>query len=47
MLGRWGEKGTGPGQFLLPHMLSVDSRGNVYVAEVDGKRMQKFAARKE
>jgi DNA-binding beta-propeller fold protein YncE len=41
-LGRWGEKGTGPGQFNLPHMLCVDSRGAVYVAEVDGKRVQKF-----
>jgi len=26
----------------LPHMLCVDSRGAVYVAEVDGKRVQKF-----
>src|SRR5262249_20931892 len=33
-LGRFGEKGTAPGQFRMPHMLSVDSRGDVYVAEV-------------
>jgi outer membrane protein assembly factor BamB len=43
-LGRFGEKGSGPGQFKMPHMLCVDSRGAVYVAEVDGKRVQKFEA---
>jgi DNA-binding beta-propeller fold protein YncE len=44
-LGRWGEKGKEPGQFNLPHMLCVDSQGAVYVAEVDGKRIQKFVAK--
>jgi len=44
-LGRWGEKGTAAGQFQLPHMLCVDSRGDVYVAEVNNKRMQKFTAK--
>jgi DNA-binding beta-propeller fold protein YncE len=44
-LGRWGEKGDGPGQFKMPHMLCVDSQGAVYVAEVDGRRIQKFVAR--
>ena len=46
-LGRWGEKGTAAGQLQLPHMLCVDSRGNVYVAEVTGKRIQRFAPKKE
>jgi DNA-binding beta-propeller fold protein YncE len=41
-LGRFGETGRGPGQFELPHMLCVDSRGAVYVAEVNGRRLQKF-----
>ena len=45
VLGRWGEKGTGPGQFRLPHAVCVDSHGAVYVAEVDGRRVQKFVAR--
>jgi DNA-binding beta-propeller fold protein YncE len=40
--GRFGEKGTGPGQFRMPHMLCVDSQGAVYVAEVTGQRVQKF-----
>ena len=46
-LGRWGEKGSGPGQFDSPHMLCVDGRGAVYVAEVDGRRVQKFTPRRE
>jgi DNA-binding beta-propeller fold protein YncE len=45
VLGRWGEKGTAPGQFLVPHGICVDSRGAVYVAEVDGRRVQKFVAK--
>jgi DNA-binding beta-propeller fold protein YncE len=44
-LGRWGEKGAGPGQFNVPHMLCVDSQGAVYVAEVAGRRVQKFVAK--
>src|SRR5262249_31475851 len=43
-LGRFGEKGGGPGRFRMPHMLCVDSRGAVYGAGVDGKRVQKFVA---
>ena len=46
-LGRFGEKGSATSQFLMPHMLCVDSQGAVYVAEVTGKRMQKFVAKKE
>ena len=46
-LGRFGEKGTAAGQFQMPHMLCVDSRGDVYVAEVTNKRVQKFTAAKE
>lgn len=44
-LGRWGTKGTAAGQFQLPHMLCVDSHGDVYVAEVTNKRIQKFSAK--
>jgi DNA-binding beta-propeller fold protein YncE/S-formylglutathione hydrolase FrmB len=44
-LGRFGEKGTAAGQFQMPHMLCVDSRGDVYVAEVNNKRIQKFTAK--
>ncbi len=38
--------GEGPGryigQFTLPHGIAVDSTGNVYVAEQEGRRIQKF-----
>ena len=44
-LGRFGEKGTAPGQFQLPHMLCVDSKGSLYVTEINGKRIQKFVAK--
>jgi len=37
-----GGVGTGPGQFEQPHGLAVDSKGNVYIAENRGKRIQKF-----
>ena len=35
---RWGRKGTAPGEFDLPHMLSFDAKGHLYVAEVGGMR---------
>lgn len=44
-LERWGEKGKEAGQFLLPHGICMDSKGAVYVTEVDGKRVQKFVRR--
>lgn len=35
LIGRWGEKGDQPGQFTeFPHALWMDSRGDLYVAEV-------------
>ena len=30
------------GQFITPHGIGVDSKGNVYVAEQEGRRIQKF-----
>ena len=39
---RWGRKGTAPGEFDLPHMLSFDATGNLFVAEVGGLRLQKL-----
>ena len=34
--------GRYPGQFELPHGIGVDSRGNVYIAEQEGRRVQQF-----
>ena len=42
VVARWGRKGKRPGEFDLPHMLAVDSTGNLYVAEVGGRRLQKL-----
>ncbi len=40
---RFGEgPGRYPGQFQLPHGIGVDSDGNVYVAEQEGRRVQRF-----
>jgi DNA-binding beta-propeller fold protein YncE len=39
---RWGTEGIKPGQYELPHMLAIDSAGDLYVAEVNGKRVQKL-----
>jgi hypothetical protein len=42
-LSRFGGGGRQAGEFHWPHMVSVDSEGNVYVGEVDGAaRTQKF-----
>ena len=37
-----GGPGRYPGQFNLPHGIGVDSSGNVYVAEQEGRRIQRF-----
>ncbi len=38
----WGEKGTGPGQFRLPHAIVIDRNNNVYVADRSNRRVQVF-----
>jgi DNA-binding beta-propeller fold protein YncE len=45
VLQHWGEPGSGTGQFALPHAVCVDSHGDVYVAEINGQRLQKFTAK--
>jgi DNA-binding beta-propeller fold protein YncE len=42
ILGSWGATGAEPGNFQMPHALSVARDGAVYVAEITGKRVQKF-----
>lgn len=41
---QWGEKGTGPGQFDLPHGIGVDGEGRVFVADRSNARVQVFDA---
>jgi sugar lactone lactonase YvrE len=38
----WGKKGTGPGEFSVPHAIAIDSRGRVFVADRGNKRLQIF-----
>ncbi len=38
----WGQPGGQPGQFWGPHQISVDQEGNVFVAEVQNGRIQRF-----
>ena len=38
----WGEKGTGPGQFNLPHAIAIDRNNNVYVGDRSNRRIQVF-----
>jgi hypothetical protein len=38
----WGEKGTGPGQFRLPHTIVIDRDNNLYVGDRSNRRIQVF-----
>jgi len=40
----WGKKGTGPGEFNLPHAVQVDAEGRVYVGDRENNRLQVFDA---
>jgi DNA-binding beta-propeller fold protein YncE len=42
ILTSWGATGPEPGNFQLPHGLTVAKGGAVYVTEITGKRIQKF-----
>jgi sugar lactone lactonase YvrE len=39
----WGEPGSGPGQFHLPHGIAVDAEGRVYVCDREADRIQIFS----
>ena len=38
----WGRKGTGPGEFDVPHAVVIDSRGRVLVGDRNNKRIELF-----
>ena len=39
---QWGTKGTGPGQFNLPHAIAIDRNDNIYVGDRSNRRIQVF-----
>ena len=41
---QWGTFGSGNGQFDVPAGVATDAAGNVYVADLDNDRIQKFAS---
>ncbi len=38
----WGDHGTGPGQFRLPHAIAIDRHNNIYVGDRTNRRLQVF-----
>jgi len=46
MLSKFGRTGGGPGEFRIAHSITLDKKGNIYVAEGDGRRIQVFAPKK-
>ena len=38
----WGKRGTGPGEFNVPHTMFFDSRGRLFVGDRSNKRIQIF-----
>jgi sugar lactone lactonase YvrE len=42
LLKSWGEPGTGPGEFRLPHGVWIDRRGRVLIADRENDRVQVF-----
>ncbi len=41
---QWGKRGSGPGEFQLPHNIVVDGRDRVYVTDRDNRRVEVFDA---
>jgi sugar lactone lactonase YvrE len=43
-VGKWGSPGSGKGQFAFPYGIDTDAAGDVYIADTDNHRIQKFSA---
>jgi hypothetical protein len=42
LVNKWGSKGTGDDKFIHPHAIDVDSKGNVYVGELNQPGVKVF-----
>jgi sugar lactone lactonase YvrE len=42
LIKRWGQKGTGPGEFDQPHALAMDSKGRLFIGDRNNNRIQIF-----
>ena len=40
----WGQRGTAPGEFMIPHGVAVDPTGLVYVCDRENSRIQIFTS---
>ncbi len=40
----WGEPGSGPGQFHVPHGIAIDQQGTIVVADRENSRIQRFSS---
>lgn len=47
LLGIFGERGSGNGQFIEPSGIAIDSEGFIYVSDIGNQRIQKFNAEME
>jgi peptidylamidoglycolate lyase len=45
VLERFGRFGNQDGQFWIAHDIAADAKGNLYVVDVTGQRVQKFSRR--
>lgn len=42
LLHSWGEPGSGPGEFHVPHGIAIDDKGIIHVADRENSRIQRF-----
>ena len=42
LIAAWGKRGSGPGEFALPHALAMDSAGRLFVADRGNNRIEIF-----
>lgn len=41
-LRQWGRRGSGPGDFNLPHSIQIDDQGTIYIADRENGRIEEF-----